>query len=77
MNTHRLTWDGDRWHCDGRAIHAGVLMELKGAYGGSSWFEVRIESRNRGKDLVAVAKIQGLDFTYGIDPECDQLRWPV
>ncbi|HVW36350.1 MAG TPA: hypothetical protein VHB99_03555 [Pirellulales bacterium] len=69
-----LTWQDDRWHCDGRGIHAGEMMELQGYDG--KWSLVRVESSDRGRRLIAIVDVRGRQFACGIEPECDQLRWP-
>lgn len=74
MSRSTLYWEDDRWHCDGRGIHAGCIMELKGADG--TWFEVRIESADRGRRLIAFKLVHGTGFTCSIDLDYDQLRWP-
>lgn len=72
--TRGLEWIGNRWHCEGKPIHAGVGMELRGTDG--ERFLVRIESQDCGRLLIAYHDIHGLDFRYSIDPEYDRLRWP-
>ena len=68
-----LTWIDDRWHLNGRPIHAGDCMELRG--GGGKWIPVRIESSNRGRVLHAVVRVEGREFYSTIQPEFDKLRW--
>lgn len=75
MSRSSLYWQDDRWHLDGRGIHAGTTMELRGPDDGV-WFAVRIESSNRGKTLIAFHSVHGIQFTYRLDPDYDQLRWP-
>lgn len=69
-----LRWIDNRWHCQGRPIHAGCRMELKMDDG--SWTPVRIESQNNGTKLIVC-----LHTVYG--PSLDgplkslhRLRWP-
>lgn len=70
----KLVWQDSRWHCDGRGIHAGEMMELRGYDG--EWFSVRVESSDRGRRLIAIVVRHDIQFSYGIDTDCDQLRWP-
>lgn len=70
----RLTWVDDRWHVDGRGIHAGDAMELLTPRGGYKL--VRIESADCGRRLFAYASIGGLDFVYTVDTQSDVFRWP-
>ena len=72
--TGNLTWEHGRWHCDGKGIHAGSGMELRGQDG--SWFHVRIESSNHGRNLIAFVNVHGHSFTKLIDTDWDALRWP-
>ena len=69
-----LKWIEDRWHCDGRGIHAGETLELRGE--DWQWFPVRIESAHRGRVLIAYVTVHGLDFTRRINEDYDELRWP-
>jgi hypothetical protein len=39
-----LKWIDDRWHCDGRPIHAGDGMEMQ--FPDGTWLHVRIESQD-------------------------------
>lgn len=68
-----LTWQDSRWHCDGRPIHAGDAMELRGD--GGNWIPIRVESADRGYRLTACVVLHGVQFCYGIDTEYDRLRW--
>lgn len=74
-----LTWQDDRWHLDGRPIHAGTIMVLIG--GGRSRNVIRIETTNRGRTLLAFKRFNGLDYVHTID--CDivdgpgSLEWPT
>lgn len=75
-----FTWKDDRWHCDGRPIHAGTVMDLIG--GGGSRMRVRIESENHGRTLRAYTRLNGLTFTHKVDCEIEvagsvgALCWP-
>lgn len=68
-----LQWTNDRWHCDGRGIHAGDTLELLCNNG---WLSVRVESRDCGRALVAYATIMGTEFARSIATGHDTLRWP-
>jgi len=46
-----LLWIDERWHLDGRPIHAGTLLEILWPDG--TWELVRIESDDRGRNLYA------------------------
>jgi hypothetical protein len=83
-----LEWLGERWHCQGRPIHAGDFLEVYAPgvsdYGEESvtfrpgtdrWLLVRIESVNQGRELVAHLDHHGLMFQHRISPY-DRLRWP-
>lgn len=69
----KLQWIDDRWHCDGRGIHAGDRMELR--CDGGKWLAVRVESCNRGSGLSAIIEVEGREFASTIEPEYDDLRW--
>lgn len=69
-----LTWQDGRWHCEGRGIHAGDILELKC---GKEWMFVRIESSGQGRLLSAWTQIKGRDFVSSIDTDFDVLRWPT
>lgn len=69
-----LEWLDDRWHLEGRGIHAGEQMELLCSKG--EWLAVRIESSDHGRRLSAWIRVHGRDFVSGIDTEFDALRWP-
>lgn len=68
-----LRWSENRWHCYGQPIHAGYGLELKT---GETWITVRIESKNRGRILVAYAEMGPLMFKRTIQYS-DVLRWPA
>lgn len=65
-------WIDERWHLDGRGIHAGAVLEMKL---GDGWHEVGIESRNRGEILDAYIHVGGRSFKTQLRAY-DQLRWP-
>jgi hypothetical protein len=69
-----LTWQDHRWHCDGRPIHAGALMEY--LCPDNSWLPVRIESEDRGRVLVAYFTYRGMPLRLQVFEKNDQLRWP-
>ena len=69
-----LQWIDDRWHCDGRPIHAGNCLELRGD--GGHWIPVRVESRDQGRELIAFYRVHGREFCSGIETDYDKLRWP-
>lgn len=57
-------WTDDRWHLDGKPVHAGEVMEIRWPDG--TWECVRIESTDSGRKL----------FAY-FDHHGEQLRIPV
>ena len=78
--TDLLLWVDDRWHLDGRGIHAGGVLEIKLKDG---WREFRIESEDNGGTLVACHRIGHLQFTCVVadrnwPPGSNEpLRWPT
>lgn len=72
--TTKLEWRDDRWHLDGRGVHAGEQLELRGYDG--QWFAVRVETSDRGRRLMAIIKLHRVYFSRVIDPRVDNLRWP-
>jgi hypothetical protein len=68
-----LTWTECRWHCEGRGIHAGDILELRGD---NVWTRVQIESASNGRRLIASYVVDGRIFTRMIDTTYDHLRWP-
>ena len=84
------TWDGDRWHVEGKPVHAGDELEVLGVEQNPAdpdtpiraWFKVRVESENRGGSLVAHLRHYGLIFRLRLtairrDPVVfHPLRWP-
>lgn len=70
----KLTWTSNRWHCDGRGIHAGTGMEMQ--FPDRTWQPVRIESQDCGRRLFAYFVYHGMDLCVSINPEHDRLRWP-
>ena len=69
-----LQWIDDRWHCEGRGIHAGDRLEL--LEGDDAWREVRVESQDGGRVLLACSEIDARMCERRIDPERERLRWP-
>lgn len=67
-------WIDDRWHLDGRPIHAGCQMEIRWADG--TWEAVRIETGNHGRTLYAYSEHHGQEFCIVVD-EWKELRWPA
>ncbi len=70
--TGNLRWIDDRWHADGRPIHAGSAWELATPAGW--WLIVRIESEDSGRRLCAYIDEHGLVFRRYIDVRHDRLR---
>jgi hypothetical protein len=70
----RLTWIDERWHCDGRPIHAGSQMEMQ--FPDGTWVEVRIESANLGQKLFAHFDYHGQPCVIHVLEWQNQLRWP-
>lgn len=60
-------WIDDRWHLDGRPVHAGANMQI--CWPDGEWEVVRIESSNAGKFLYAYFDHHGLDVAVRITPE--------
>lgn len=71
----RLEWLDDRWHLDGRGIHAGDFVEIRWTDG--TWEEVRVESGDRGRRLYAHALYHGERIAVEIDDTRHALRWPA
>ena len=70
--TGNLRWIDDRWHADGKPIHAGSVWEL--ATPGGWWIIVRIESEDSGHRLIAYIDEHGMPFRRYIDVRHDRLR---
>lgn len=66
-------WIDDRWHLDGRPIHAGSQMEM--VFPDGTWQPVRIESEDAGRVLFAFVfhHKQPLGVKIGFTRK---LRWP-
>jgi hypothetical protein len=73
--TAQLEWIDDRWHLDGRGIHAGSFLEIRWPDG--TWEAVRIESADRGRTLFAHFVHHGQRCCVRVVPDgCDHpLRW--
>lgn len=69
-----LTWNDDRWNLDGRGVHAGDVMQLRCDKG--EWVDVRVESSDRGRRLIAFVRVHGREFASAIETDYDDLRWP-
>lgn len=75
----RLYWEDDRWHLDGKPIHAGAGVEI--CWPDGTWQAVRIESGNAGRKLFAHFEHHGEEMAV---PVCDRnqdriehtIRWP-
>lgn len=71
----KIEWINDRWHLDGRGIHAGDFLELKVDTG---WQTLRVESRDCGRKLDGYLYVNdGPPFIREIDPDRDVLRWTL
>jgi len=74
-----MEWIDDRWHCNGKPIHAGTGMEVQWPDG--TWQRVRIESARSGRVLLACFDYHGLGLSIrvvGNDDGSDMpLRWPL
>lgn len=66
-----FNWVDGRWRWNNKPIHAGELWLLKCPDGE---LDVRIESVDQGKILVAHSPQLGRKFTSLIDTDRDQLR---
>lgn len=62
-----MHWTDNRWHLDGKAIHAGSGMQMRCPDG--TWINVRIESQNRGRHLFAYFGFHGMDLCLRVDPD--------
>lgn len=67
-------WDG-RWQCEGRGIHAGSPLQIRATDGPGEWLDVRIESTDGGRVLLAFCEVQGLMFSIRVGPG-HEMRWP-
>lgn len=68
-----LSWTNDRWHLNGRGIHAGDCLEIRWPDG--TWGAVRIESSDRGRTLFAHFDYHGMPLCIRVDDSVS-LRWP-
>lgn len=70
-----LEWVDDRWHLNGKAIHAGAGIEVQWPDG--AWEVVRVESGDRGRKLYAMGiSYHGVYLSIRIDDGSYRLRWP-
>jgi len=65
-------WIDNRWHLEGRGIHAGEHLQMQLDDG---WHDVRIESREVGEILDAYVTVSGRPFKTTLRVH-DKLRWP-
>lgn len=75
--TQQLEWIDDRWHLDGRGIHAGQSLEMLWPDG--TWEAVCIESEDCGRKLFAYFDYHGRSLCVRVDSEAYYplpLRWP-
>lgn len=70
-------WIDDRWHLDGRPIHAGAFLEIRWPDG--FWQSARIETANRGLVLYAHFEHHGEAFRRAVDlaEKNRRFRWPI
>lgn len=68
----KLKWIDGRWNLDGRPIHAGTPMDV--CWPDGTWQQVRIESADAGRKLLACFDYHGLDLSIRVDDQ--HLRWP-
>lgn len=53
-----MQWTDERWHVDGRGVHAGDMLELRCGDGRLwRWMPVRIESKDSGRELYAYLQL--------------------
>jgi hypothetical protein len=71
--TSQLEWIDDRWHLDGRGIHAGCNMEVQ--WPDRTWEVVRIESADCGRRLYAHFDYHGQGLCVRVDDGDYTLRW--
>lgn len=94
MNTDWNAREG-RWFVDGEPVHAGNGLEMQGCtyryddgqeiVEPGEWFEVRLESRDVGRQLDAYVVVHGVTFCHrsvcgfadGEPYAARPLRWPV
>lgn len=71
-------WINDRWHLDGKPVHAGCGTEIRWPDG--TWEAVRLESADYGRDIFAHFEHHGLELRVRVD--CGgtnndlDVRWP-
>jgi hypothetical protein len=71
-------WTDDRWHLNGKPVHAGCGAEI--CWPDGTWEEVRLESANCGQNIYAHFSYHGLDLRVRVD--CGgvnndlHVRWP-
>ncbi len=73
----QLEWINDRWHLDGRPIHAGCGIEVRWPDG--TWQPVRVESQDSGRRIYAHFDYHGFEMAVRLDGYNDgvlKLRWP-
>lgn len=84
-----LRWEDGRWHCGSKGIHAGTAMEMRTREGAGhydddggrwvpvagDWIAVRVESEDRGRQLIAFHTVQGIEMSVRVSPGLE-LRWP-
>jgi hypothetical protein len=70
---NNLQWIDDRWHLDGRPIHAGCGMEVQWPDGTRQ--HVRIESQDHGRRLYAHFDYHGVGLGIRVDHGDYPLRW--
>jgi hypothetical protein len=62
-----MSWTNNRWHLDGKPIHAGDGMQMRCPDG--TWINVRIESANLGKSLFAHFDYHDIGLSLRVDPD--------
>ena len=70
-----LQWINNRWHLDGKGIHAGDGMEYR--FPDGEWIGGRLESQDCGRVLLFYFSFHGMDLRLKVDPDHDDLRWPT
>jgi hypothetical protein len=69
----RPIWIEDRWHLEGRPIHAGNVLQIRWPDG--TWEAVRIETGKTGLRLFAHCDHHGEEFVVEVDDTRHALRW--
>ena len=69
-----LTWKNDRWHLDGKGIHAGDGAEYR--FPDGFWERGRFESQDGGRVLLFYFRFHGMSLKLRLDPDHDDVRWP-